>query len=92
MPHLKKLHEDHKDAGLVIIGVHTANGSDKMAAFVTEQGITYPVAVDTEGKTKAAYGINSIPDYCLIDKTGKLRFADLANGELGRAIEYLLAE
>ena len=77
---------------MVIIGVHTANAADRMPAFVKEEGIGFPVAVDTDGKTAKAYGINSFPDYCLIDKTGVLRFADLANSELERASDYLRKE
>ena len=47
MPHLKELSANHKD-DLVIIGVHTANGADKMPAYVAEQEITYPIAIDTD--------------------------------------------
>ena len=76
----------------MIIGVHTKNASDKMADFVKQQGIDYPVAVDSEGKTKTAFRVDSYPDYYLIDKSGKLRVADLANRDLDRAIKVLLAE
>ena len=92
MPHLKKLHQENKDKGLVLIGVHSKSGSDKMEAFVEEQGIDYPVAVDREDKTMEAYGGNSYPDYFVIDRAGNLRFADLANSELERAVATLLAE
>ncbi|QDU83102.1 hypothetical protein Pla163_01980 [Planctomycetes bacterium Pla163] len=63
-----------------------------MADFVREQEIGYPVAIDVANATKSAYAVDSYPDYYLIDRAGNLRFADLANGELERAIEYLLAE
>ena len=92
MPHLKKLHAENKDKGLVLIGVHSKNGGDKMKAFVEEQKIDYPVAIDSEGKTLAAFGGNSFPDYFVIDRAGNLRFADLANAELDRAVAALLAE
>lgn len=63
-----------------------------MADFVREQEIGYPVAIDVANATKTAYAVDSYPDYYLIDRAGNLRFADLSNGELERAIEYLLAE
>ena len=64
------------------------------------QGIPYRVAIDradparpgksiTIGKT---YRVDSFPDYYLVDRKGKLRFADLANREVDRAIETLLKE
>ena len=63
-----------------------------MKEFVKKKEITYPVGVDKAGATVAAFGGNSYPDYFLIDRAGNLRFADLANGELDRAVDYLLAE
>ncbi len=63
-----------------------------MAAFVKEQGIDYPVAADVGAKTVAAFKVDSFPDYYVIDRSGKLRFADLANAELERAITTLLGE
>jgi len=63
-----------------------------MADFVREQGIAYPVAIDRGAATTRAYAVDSYPDYYLIDRAGNLRFADLANAELERAIEHLLAE
>lgn len=63
-----------------------------MADFVKEQGISYPVAADVDEKTVAAYRVDSFPDYYLIDKFGNLRVADLANGDLERAVKVLLAE
>ena len=92
MPKLKDLHAKHKDAGLVIIGIHTANQGDKMAEFVKEQSIPWPVAVDTTGQTVKAFRVDSFPDYYVIDRSGKLRVADLANADLERAITALLKE
>lgn len=63
-----------------------------MSAYVKEQKIPYPVAADTEGKTQAAFHADSFPDYYLIDRAGKVRFADLANKDLDRAIALLLKE
>lgn len=63
-----------------------------MADFAKEQGINYPIAIDTDKKTVTAFKVDSYPDYYVIDRAGKLRFADLANKELDRAIAMLLAE
>ena len=91
MPHLNKIHSKYKDK-VVLIGVHSKNGGEKMAAFVKQSGIEYPVAHDKKGETLKAYGGDSFPDYFVIDKKGILRVADLANAELERAIEVMLNE
>ena len=63
-----------------------------MADFVKEKGVEYPVAVDVASRTKEAFAVDSFPDYYLIDRAGNLRVADLANSDLERAVQKLLAE
>lgn len=63
-----------------------------MPAYVKEAKVAFPVAVDTDGKTVGAYAVDSYPDYYVIDRAGNVRFADLANKELERAVKTLLAE
>ena len=92
MPHLKELHEKHQKDGLVILGIHSKKGMDKCQAYVGEEGIPYAVAIDHEGKTVDSFKVDSFPDYYVVDRAGKLRFADLANAELDKVIETLLAE
>ena len=38
------------------------------------------------------YRVDSYPDYYLIDRKGILRYADIANAEIDRAIKKLLKE
>lgn len=92
IPHLIELYEAHHDKGLVVIGVHTKNAAEKMAEYVDEKSIPYPVCVDIDGETVKAFHVDSYPDYYVIDKKGNLRFADLANAEVDRVVEMLLAE
>lgn len=92
MPKLKELHARYKDQGLVLIGLHTTNGGERMKAFVEEQKIPYPVAIDEKKATTTAYRVDSYPDYYVIDRAGKLRVADLANADLEKAIKMMLAE
>lgn len=92
MPKLKELHAKHKDAGLVILGIHTTNQGEKMAAYVQEADLPWPAAVDVKGQTVKAFRVDSFPDYYVIDRRGNLRVADLANKDLGRVIEVLLKE
>ncbi len=45
MPHLKELYAAKKDKGLVLIGIHSTNGGEKMKAFVEKKEITYTYEV-----------------------------------------------
>ena len=90
VPHTNDMMEKYAKQGVVFIGVCNQRGSDKMAATVNEHGIKYPVAVDAG--TNAAYKVSSYPDYYVIDRKGTLRWADVANSDVEKAVEILLKE
>ena len=90
IPHTNELMEKYSKKGVVIIGVCAQRGAEKIKATVKDRGIQYPVAVD-QG-TNAAYKANSYPDYYIIDRKGILRWADIVNRDVEKAIKHLLAE
>ena len=67
---------------VVVLGVanprtddHPGNSDvpvDEVEAFIAEQGITYPVLMDTEGVLFGAYGISAFPTTFMIDKDGNV--------------------
>ena len=92
--------------GVTILGVHTAEtaGERDLAAIrrkAQENGLTFPIAVDNEGKTWKAWETEYWPSVYLVDKKGNVRFrweGELNfNGSNGEAlmrdkIDALLAE
>ncbi len=76
----------------MVVAVHSDPNEEKMREAVRELGITWPVAQDGEKTLMKAFYADSFPDYYLIDRKGILRFADIANSEVDRAIEFLLRE
>jgi thiol-disulfide isomerase/thioredoxin len=93
VPEVKRLYGKYRDRGLVLLGIHTTRGGDKAAGFVRKKEIPWPVAVDDHDKTVASLGaVSGKPDYYLVDRKGVLRFADLEEFELERAVKMLLDE
>lgn len=90
VPHTNDMMKKYAKDGVVIIGVCNKRGAEKMAATVKEHDIQYAVAVD-DG-TNAAYHVKSYPDYYVIDRKGILRWADVANSDVEKAVEILLKE
>ncbi len=90
IPHTNELMEKYAKQGVVFIGVCAKRGAEKMGNTVKQRGIKYPVAEDTG--TIAAYKANSYPDYYIIDRNGVLRWADIANRDVEKAIKILLEE
>jgi len=92
MPHLKELYGRYKDQGLVLISIHSDKDAAKGKAKAKELAMTWPIAFDGPAVTMGAFHCDSFPDYCIIDRKGKVRVCDLANGEVDRAVEALLKE
>ena len=90
VPHTNEMMKQYTNKGVVFIGVCAQRGAEKMAATVKQHDIKYPVAEDTG--TIAAYKANSYPDYYIIDRDGVLRWADIANRDVEKAIKILLKE
>ncbi|MCB0826364.1 MAG: TlpA family protein disulfide reductase [Armatimonadetes bacterium] len=91
MPKLNELHEKYSKDGLVILAIHSDPDAEKGKTAVKETGMKYPVAIEN-GEFMKTLGCDSFPDYVLIDRTGKIRVVDLANGDIERASKILLDE
>jgi cytochrome c biogenesis protein CcmG, thiol:disulfide interchange protein DsbE len=92
IPHLNDLYRKYKDQGLVIVGVHSTSRTEGMDTYLKTSGIEYPVGVDVLDMTKSNYAVDGYPDYYVIDRTGTLRVADLANAGVDDAIAKLIKE
>lgn len=79
IPDIQKLYEEngHNKKDVVVIGVTAPNmGRETDEAgvkkFIKDYNITYPVLMDTEGRTFGAYGVASLPTTFMIDKDGNI--------------------
>lgn len=90
--HNNDLLERYQREGLVLIGVCHTKGAETMGETAKKEGIKYPIAADSGGKTVEAYAVDSFPDYYFIDRAGKLRILDCKNANVEEAIKLLLAE
>ncbi|MFT4901223.1 MAG: cytochrome c biogenesis protein CcmG/thiol:disulfide interchange protein DsbE [Lentimonas sp.] len=91
IPKNNQIAEKYKD-DVIIIGICAEKGSGKMQAVVAGKGIQYPVAIDVEDQTNAAYQANGYPDYYVIDQSGRLVVADCNNSDVEAVIKRLLAQ
>ena len=92
IPKVQALHKRYAPKGFVALGVHAARGHGKMAAFVKEQGLGYAFAADANGEFLPAFGVQYIPTYVVIDKSGKVRVAGANAHSLEDIVKTLLAE
>ena len=71
LPEVQALHEEFQGKGLVVIGIHSQQGGEKLAEFVREHKLSFPILLDS-GKTVERFLIESFPSYMLLDKRGRV--------------------
>ena len=94
-PRIVRLAEKYKAQGLVVLGVNTTYQDDraKVAAFVRDHKVSYPVLLDTDDRFGQAYGARLLPTSYLIDQQGKIvqvRVGEIDEAQLGEQIQALL--
>lgn len=92
LPEIRRLHDAYADQGLVVIGVHSTSEAENAAKFVESNKLPWPIVLDDDDQTKTAYGVLSWPTCYVIDRRGRLRMADIFDGDREAAIQALLAE
>jgi thiol-disulfide isomerase/thioredoxin len=92
LPDLLALHSEYADDGLVILGVHSARGAETMAGFVAKNELPWSFATDKQNRFGQALGIEFIPTYFAVDRTGTMRIAGADRSKLGEIVKALIAE
>jgi thiol-disulfide isomerase/thioredoxin len=90
IPHIKGLWEKYASQGLVVIGVHTPLEKEGIAAFLARDQVSYPIAVDLEGKTAQAYTVFFYPTIVVLDRQGQVRAINPPEEQLADLLESLL--
>jgi cytochrome c biogenesis protein CcmG/thiol:disulfide interchange protein DsbE len=80
--------KEHRDDGLVVLGVALESFRGDIRRFVERYGLTYPQVVDKKKGTVAAYGLTGYPETFFVARDGKVvahaagqvRKADLRDG------------
>ena len=100
IPYVEGWYQQYQKDGLVVVGVEAPEFSyekipSNVEAAVTQDKITYPVAIDGNLDTWNAYQNEYWPAEYLIDQSGNIRRVDYGEGEynqMEQAIRGLLAE
>jgi len=100
LPYVTTWAAKYKDAGLVVIGVHTPEFSFEKERVNVENmtrmlNISYPVAIDSNYSIWEAFHNEAWPAQYLVDGKGQIRFQHFGEGdyaEIERIIQMLLKE
>jgi thiol-disulfide isomerase/thioredoxin len=102
MPHMRALHDEYAGADFEIVGVHAPEfdherDPDRIAEAAAEQGIVWPIALDTEKTSFRSWQTERRfwPRLYLIDRDGNIRYDKIGEGkydEIDAAVGALIAE
>jgi peroxiredoxin len=95
MPYIQQVYDEWLEKGLVLLAIDVGESSSDVAEFVQEQGIPFPVLLDSEGKVTMQYfkGMDaSIPRTFFIDKDGILQYIQTGAFQSKEDIESILSQ
>lgn len=100
LPFIRAWADKYKDAGLVVVGVHSPEfafekNQDHVRKAVKDLNITYPVAIDSNHAIWRAFQNQAWPALYFVDAQGRVRHHVFGEGqyqESERVIQKLLAE
>jgi cytochrome c-type biogenesis protein len=70
MPSMEAVYQQLRDRGFEILAVNIQEGAASVSAFMKENKLSFPVALDESGKISGLYGVQAIPTSYIIDKRG----------------------
>lgn len=88
MPIMERYFHSVRGKGFTMLAINVKQPGTRVADFVQNHELSYPVGLDEDGTITAAYRVKGIPSHFLIDRKGILREVYL--GPFGR--ESVLAD
>ena len=73
LPDLIAMHEHHKDGDIAVVGINFEDiGNDRLASFVDEQGVSFPVLRSEPVPVTAIGKVPALPTTYIIDPQGRI--------------------
>lgn len=88
MPDLEALYQRYSEQGLVILAI-SDEGRDKVASFIADYKITYPVLLDADRKVSELFEVDGLPKSLVYDRDGKLVAQSIDMRTRGQFLEML---
>jgi peroxiredoxin len=93
MPALKRVYEDYRETGLVVLGVNatTQDSLDAALAFAGEMELAFPILLDEAGQALELYEVRAFPTTFFVDRQGLVREV-VVGGPVSEALLRVRAE
>ena len=98
-PDLIALYEEHRDAGILVLGVNLREADGQVQGFVEDFGVSFPILMDRNGQVASTWRIggpnNGVPSTYFIDSKGVVRlvvFGFLTEAKMAEGLALILPE
>lgn len=89
---VNRLIKKYGDRGLVVVGVHGDEGWNDAERVAKQRHAAFATARDAGGAFRAAMHVDQDPDFYVLDRSGRIRYADIETSSLDRAVSGLIDE
>jgi thiol-disulfide isomerase/thioredoxin len=72
MPSMEILYQRFRNQGLELLAVDLMENSKTVSAFLSNNRLSFPAALDSNGRVSSYYGIQAIPATFIVDQDGKI--------------------
>jgi peroxiredoxin len=69
---IEQIHREYKARGLQVLAVNFGEPRDRVARWVKDKQVTFPVVVDPDSTVVDAYRITATPTVYVLDRDGKV--------------------
>lgn len=94
MPAIQAVYEQYREQGFVVLAINFREDPATVAAYLAEQGLTFPALLDQDGQVSALYQARSLPASFFVDRQGVIRtvyHGPLPRGVIAGTVEQLLS-
>lgn len=93
MPLLNQKYLEHKQDGLIVLGLNIAENKQTIKGFVDQMKLQFPVLMDNQSEVEKKYGINPLPTTFFISRDGmvdSIHIGELDEQAIDRYIKKIL--
>ena len=94
-PHERSLVNRLKDKPFVLLGINTGDQEATLRKLIKDGEITWPFWIDDTGKSgpiTQQWSVEAFPTIYVLDAKGVIRFKDVRDEEMDKAVDSLFAE
>ena len=74
MPVMDQLYGKYRKKGLEILAINIGQQKEAVRSFASDLNVSYPILIDTDGRSASLYGVTDVPRTYVIDRNGMVRY------------------